>query len=144
VRGGDVFSESDRILAWTYYITTTLSRAPCVGLGFLVRLRFASRSLAVWRVCAIALSFVSGWRAFSSVSLCTTITTTTNFYRQGSIPAAPARSSCGCVGHMNYESDTILAWIYSTTATTNFYRQGSIFAVRAPFFRLRRAHELRE
>jgi hypothetical protein len=25
---------------------------------------------AVWRVCAIALSFVSGWRAFSSVSLC--------------------------------------------------------------------------
>jgi hypothetical protein len=41
-----------------------------VGLGFLVRLRFASRSLAVWRVCAIALSFVSGWRAFSSVSLC--------------------------------------------------------------------------
>jgi hypothetical protein len=47
-----------------------LSRAPCVGLGFLVRLRFASRSLAVWRVCAIALGFVSGWRAFSSVSLC--------------------------------------------------------------------------
>jgi hypothetical protein len=33
-------------------------------------LRFASRSLAVWRVCAIALSFVSGWRAFCSVSLC--------------------------------------------------------------------------
>jgi hypothetical protein len=39
-------------------------------LGFLVRLRFASRSPAMWRVCAIALSFVSGWRAFSSVSLC--------------------------------------------------------------------------
>jgi hypothetical protein len=41
-----------------------------VGFGFLVLLRFASRSLAMWRVCAIALSFVSGWRAFSSVSLC--------------------------------------------------------------------------
>jgi hypothetical protein len=27
------------------------------------------RSLAMWRVCAIAPSFVSGWRAFSSVSL---------------------------------------------------------------------------
>jgi hypothetical protein len=24
----------------------------------------------MWRVCAMALSFVSGWRAFSSVSLC--------------------------------------------------------------------------
>jgi hypothetical protein len=47
-----------------------LSLAPCVGLGFLVRLRFASRSPAMWRVCAIALSFVSGWRAFPSVSLC--------------------------------------------------------------------------
>jgi hypothetical protein len=44
-----------------------------VGLGFLVRLRFASRSPAMWRVCAIALSFVSGWRAFSSVSLCNTV-----------------------------------------------------------------------
>jgi hypothetical protein len=50
-----------------------LSLAPCVGLGFLVRLRFASRSPAMWRVCAIALSFVSGWRAFSSVSLCKSI-----------------------------------------------------------------------
>jgi hypothetical protein len=27
----------------------------------------------MWRVCAIALSFVSGWRAFSSVSLCKSI-----------------------------------------------------------------------
>jgi hypothetical protein len=50
-----------------------LSLAPCVGLGFLVRFRFASRSPAMWRVCAIALSFVSGWRAFSSVSLCKSI-----------------------------------------------------------------------
>jgi hypothetical protein len=50
-----------------------LSLAPCVGLGFLIRLRFASRGLAMWRVCAIALSFVSGWRAFSSVSLCNSI-----------------------------------------------------------------------
>jgi hypothetical protein len=44
-----------------------------LGCGCLVRLRFALRSLAVWRVCAIAPSFVSGWRAFSSVSLCKTI-----------------------------------------------------------------------
>jgi hypothetical protein len=42
-------------------------------LGLLVRLRFASRSPAMWRVCAFALSFVSGWRAFSSVSLCKSI-----------------------------------------------------------------------
>jgi hypothetical protein len=48
-------------------------------LGFLVRLRFASRSPAMWRVCAIALSFVSGWRAFSSVSLCKSIA---KFYMQ--------------------------------------------------------------
>jgi hypothetical protein len=27
-------------------------------------------SLAMWRVCAIVPSFVSGWRTFSSVSLC--------------------------------------------------------------------------
>jgi hypothetical protein len=54
----------------TYIFQRGLSRARCVGLGFLVRLRFASRSLAMCRVCAIALSFVSGWRAFSSVSLC--------------------------------------------------------------------------
>jgi hypothetical protein len=25
----------------------------------------------MWRVCAVALSLVSGWRAFSSISLCT-------------------------------------------------------------------------
>jgi hypothetical protein len=50
-----------------------LSLAPCVGLGFLVRLRFASRSHAVWRVRAIAPSFIFGWRAFSSVSLWTYI-----------------------------------------------------------------------
>jgi hypothetical protein len=47
-----------------------LSLALCVGLGFLVWLRFALRSLAVWRVRAIAPSFIFGWRAFSSVSLC--------------------------------------------------------------------------
>jgi hypothetical protein len=41
---------------------------PVCGFGCLVRLRFALRSLAVWRVCAIAPSFVSGWRALSSVS----------------------------------------------------------------------------
>jgi hypothetical protein len=52
---------------WHVYVCLC---APCVGLGLLVRLRFASRSPAMWRVCAIALSFVSGWRAFSSVSLC--------------------------------------------------------------------------
>jgi hypothetical protein len=28
------------------------------------------RNLAVWRVCAIAPSFVTGWWAFSSVALC--------------------------------------------------------------------------
>jgi hypothetical protein len=51
-----------------------VSRPVCgLGCGCLVRLRFASRSLAVWRVCAIAPSFISGWRAFSSVSLCTYI-----------------------------------------------------------------------
>jgi hypothetical protein len=44
-----------------------------VGLRFLVRLRFALRSLAVWRVRAIAPSFVFGWQAFSSVSLCENI-----------------------------------------------------------------------
>jgi hypothetical protein len=44
-----------------------------VGLGFLVRLRFALRSFAVWCVCAIAPSFVSGLRAFSSVSLCKSV-----------------------------------------------------------------------
>jgi hypothetical protein len=44
-----------------------------VGLGFLVRLRFALRSLAVWHVRAIAPSFIFGWRAFSSVILCKTI-----------------------------------------------------------------------
>jgi hypothetical protein len=38
-----------------------------------VRLRFALRSLAVWCVCAIAPSFISGWRAFSPVSLCKSI-----------------------------------------------------------------------
>jgi hypothetical protein len=35
------------------------------------------KSTAMWRVCAIALSFVSGWRAFSSVSLCKYIKSTT-------------------------------------------------------------------
>jgi hypothetical protein len=50
-----------------------LSHAPCVGLGCLVRLRCALHSFAVWRVCAIAPSYVSGWRAFSSVSLCQSV-----------------------------------------------------------------------
>jgi hypothetical protein len=44
-----------------------------VGLGFLVRLCFALHSFAVWCVSAIAPSFISGWRAFSSVSLCNSI-----------------------------------------------------------------------
>jgi hypothetical protein len=44
--------------------------APCVGLAFLFWLRFALRSFALWRVFAIAPSSISGWRAFSSVSLC--------------------------------------------------------------------------
>jgi hypothetical protein len=44
--------------------------APCVGRGFWVWLCFALRSLALCRVCVIAPSFVSVWRAFSSVSLC--------------------------------------------------------------------------
>jgi hypothetical protein len=35
--------------------------------------RFALRSLAVWRVRAIAPSFIFGWRAFSSVSLCKSV-----------------------------------------------------------------------
>jgi hypothetical protein len=41
-----------------------------VGFGFSVRLCFVLRSLAVCRVCAIAPSLVSGWRAFPSVALC--------------------------------------------------------------------------
>jgi hypothetical protein len=45
---------------------------PCVGLAFSLWLRFALRSLALWRVGAIAPSFVSGWRASSSISLCVT------------------------------------------------------------------------
>jgi hypothetical protein len=53
-----------------------LSTAPCVGLRCLVRLRLALRSLAVWRVLAIAPSFIFDWRAFSSVSLCNS-----NIYR---------------------------------------------------------------
>jgi hypothetical protein len=46
---------------------------PACGFGgwFLVWLCFALRGHDLWRVCAIAPSFVSGWRAFSSVSLCT-------------------------------------------------------------------------
>jgi hypothetical protein len=43
---------------------------PVCGFGVLVWLRFALRSLAMWRVCAIAPTYASGWRAFSSVSLC--------------------------------------------------------------------------
>jgi hypothetical protein len=49
-----------------------LFRAPSAGLLCLVRLRFAWRSLAMRRVYAIAPGFVSGCRAFSSVSLVTT------------------------------------------------------------------------
>jgi hypothetical protein len=52
-------------------LSRPVSRPVCgLGCGCLVRLRFALRSLAVWRVRAIAPSFVSGWRAFSSVLLC--------------------------------------------------------------------------
>jgi hypothetical protein len=39
---------------------------------------FELRGLAMWRVCAIAPSFISGWRAFSSVSLCKSIITFQN------------------------------------------------------------------
>jgi hypothetical protein len=47
-----------------------VSRPVCgLGCGCLVRLRFALRSPAVWRVRAIAPDIVSGWRACSSVSL---------------------------------------------------------------------------
>jgi hypothetical protein len=54
----------------------SVSRPVCgLGCGRLVRLRFALRSLAVWHVRAIAPSFVSGWRAFSSVSLCKSLFT---------------------------------------------------------------------
>jgi hypothetical protein len=56
-----------------------------VGLGFLVRLRFASRGPAMWRVCAIALSFVSGWRAFYSVSLCKNIFAELALFRLASL-----------------------------------------------------------
>jgi hypothetical protein len=62
-----------------------------VSLGCLVRLRFALHSLAVWRVCRIAPSFVSGWRAFSSVSLCKFIYIERRAYRQvsSSLPFVP-------------------------------------------------------
>jgi hypothetical protein len=53
-------------LSWLFEPVVRL----CVGLGCSVRLRFALRSLALWHFCAIAPSFVSGWRAFSSASLC--------------------------------------------------------------------------
>jgi hypothetical protein len=46
-------------------------------------------SLAVWRVCAIAPSFVSVWRAFCSVSLCKSIIESSPF------PCAPAGLACG-------------------------------------------------
>jgi hypothetical protein len=39
----------------------------------LLGLHFALRGLALWLVCAIAPSFVSGWRVFSSFSLCKSI-----------------------------------------------------------------------
>jgi hypothetical protein len=42
-----------------YLYKKGLARAPCMGLGCLVWLRFALRSLAMWRVCALAPSFVS-------------------------------------------------------------------------------------
>jgi hypothetical protein len=62
-----------------------------LGCGCLVRLRFALRSLAVWRVCAIAPSFVSGWRAFSSISLCN-FTFTERDGRKG--PPAGNKAKC--------------------------------------------------
>jgi small nuclear ribonucleoprotein (snRNP)-like protein len=57
--------------SWIIYLCQGLLCAPCVGLGFLIWLRFELRGLALCRVCAIAPSFVSGLRALSSVSLCT-------------------------------------------------------------------------
>jgi hypothetical protein len=45
----------------------------------------------MWRVCAIALSFVSGWRAFSSFSLCKSIISVESFGRLG----APALTLLG-------------------------------------------------
>jgi hypothetical protein len=46
--------------------------APRVGLAFWFWLRLALRGFALWRVCAIAPSFVFGWQAFSSFYLCVT------------------------------------------------------------------------
>jgi hypothetical protein len=43
--------------------------APWVGLAFLFWRCVALRGFALWRVFAIEPRFVSGWRAFSSVSL---------------------------------------------------------------------------
>jgi hypothetical protein len=43
------------------------------GHGYPVFESIHKHHLAMWRVRAIALSFVSGWRAFSSVSLCKSI-----------------------------------------------------------------------
>jgi hypothetical protein len=56
-----------------YIYLCILLCSPCLNFGFLVRLPFALHSFALFRVCAIAPSFVSGWRAFSSVSLCKSI-----------------------------------------------------------------------
>jgi hypothetical protein len=56
-----------------------------VGLVFLVWLRFALHSIALWRVCAFAPGFVSGWRACSSVSLCNS-----SIYRSMYRPAQPS------------------------------------------------------
>jgi hypothetical protein len=69
--------------------------APCVGLGFLFWLRFALRSFALWRVFAIAPSFVYSWRAFSSVSLSVTSIYTTNL-RIRIRAALPAGIVAGC------------------------------------------------
>jgi hypothetical protein len=67
---------------------TSTTPSPCVGLGFLVRLRFALRSFAVWCVCAIAPSFVSGWRAFSSVYFCK--------YVYNTVRTPVSIASCAC------------------------------------------------
>jgi hypothetical protein len=44
--------------------------SPVYGFWVLLRLRFALRDLALCRVCEVAPSFASSWRASSSASLC--------------------------------------------------------------------------
>jgi hypothetical protein len=55
-------------------------------------LRFALRSLAMRRVCALAPSFVSGWRAFSFDSLCKSVKGTERVRRKG--PPVENKTRC--------------------------------------------------